>query len=73
MFTDHFFQKRVQPPQDPLYTYRRTDIQTDSDYIKCVVHSPPGDHTLKNSVISTDGTPFLLLKQENIVKVFNII
>ncbi len=49
MFTDHFFQKRVQPPQDPLYTYGwRTDIQTDGDYIKRVVHGPPGDHTLKN-------------------------
>ncbi len=25
-----------------------TDIQTDGDYIKRVVHGPPGDHTLKN-------------------------
>ncbi len=24
MLTDHFFQKRVQPPQDPFYTYGRT-------------------------------------------------
>ncbi len=47
MFTDHFFQKRVQPPQDPLYTYIRTHIQTDGDYIKRVVHGPPGNHTLK--------------------------
>ncbi len=51
MFTDHFFQKRVQPnpPQlDPLYTHGRTDIQTDGDYIKRVVHGPSGDHTLKS-------------------------
>ncbi len=49
MFTDHFFQKQVQPPNprlDLLYTYRQTDIQTDGDYIKRVVHGPPGDHTL---------------------------
>ncbi len=41
--TDHFwpfFPKWVQPPTpwlDPLYTYGRTDIQTDSDYTKRVV------------------------------------
>ncbi len=51
MFTDHFFQKRVQPPpQDPLYTYGWTHIQTDGDYIKRVVHGPPGDHTLKKEI-----------------------
>ncbi len=51
MLTDHFFPKWVHPPpsQDPFYTYRWTDIQTDGDYIKRVVHGPPGDHTLKNA------------------------
>ncbi len=40
-----FFQP---PPPDPFYTYIRTHIQTDGDYIKRVVHGPSGDHTLKN-------------------------
>ncbi len=31
------------------HTDGQTDIQTDGDYIKRVVHGPPGDHTLKNS------------------------
>ena len=47
MFTDHFFQKRVQPPRPALHIWM--DIQTDGDYIKRVVHGPPGDHTLKKT------------------------
>ncbi len=30
----------------------QTDIQTDGDYIKRVVHGPSGDHTLKNWLVS---------------------
>ncbi len=54
MFTDHFFQKRVQPPPKTRFTHMdgRTDIQTDGDYIKRVVHGPPGDHTLKNAALT---------------------
>ncbi len=31
-----------------------TDIQTDGDYIKHVVHGPPGDHMLKKTRIMGD-------------------
>ncbi len=58
MFTDHFFQKRVQPPPPKTrftHTDGRTDIQTDGDYIKRVVHGPPGDHTLKNDFFQGSG------------------
>ncbi len=70
MFTDHFFQKLVQaspPPQlDPLYTHGWTDIQTDGDYIKRVVHGPSGDHTLKNvgfKALTSDGRSFLVARR----------
>ncbi len=36
------------------------DIQTDGDYIKRVVHGPPGDHTLKN----WNNANFLLLHSD---------
>ncbi len=35
----------------------RTDIKTDGDYIKRVVHGPPGDHTLKNPAPKTRAVP----------------
>ncbi len=52
MLTDHFSQSRSNPipPSKTHFTHTDgwTDIQTDGDYIKRVVHGPPGDHTLKN-------------------------
>ncbi len=58
MLTDHFSQSRSNPPPwlDPLYTHGWTDIQTDGDYIKRVVHGLSGDHTLKKSGTSQDAT-----------------
>ncbi len=48
-----FFSKAgpTPPPRPALHIQTadgRTYIQTDGDYIKRVVHGPPGDHTLKN-------------------------
>ncbi len=37
------------------------DIQTDGDYIKRVVHGPPGDHTLKNFEVKSIPQFFLYL------------
>ncbi len=53
MLTDHFSQSGSNPPPGKTrFTHmnRRMDIQTDGDYIKRVVHGPPGDHTLKNGI-----------------------
>ncbi len=35
------------------------DIQTDGDYIKRVIHGPPGDHTLKNTTLTGDENKML--------------
>ncbi len=69
--TDHFFQKRVQPPPPgkTRFTHTdgwadgRTDIQTDGDYTKRVVHGPPGDHTLKNIRVHAKPTSILVVQQ----------
>ena len=49
MLTDHFPKSGSNPPLpllDPLYTYGRTDIQSDGDYITRVV-TPFGTTRLK--------------------------
>ncbi len=50
MLTDHFSKSGSNSPPppwlDPLYTYGRTDIQTDGDYTKRVV-TPFGTTRLK--------------------------
>ncbi len=47
------------------HTDGQTDIQTDGDHIKRVVHGPLGDHTLKNTAVSGQTEATLSAAENN--------